>query len=448
MSIDLRNIGDTGTPTGWAGEVNTFADLPSAALNDGKVYLVNSATGSMITFNLKRSGLYQSNGSTWSKISKVQFMFTDDELTFQDDVDNTKQVGFELSEISTSTRRTITVPDEDVDLGDIAGNTGDEVQATETVAGIAEIATQAETDAGTDDDRIVTPEKLANFPFPVGSAVEAPYTFSNNTTDSDPTEGVFKFNNSTQSSATLIYIDGIDSNGVDRSGGILTIPIGTVFLIRGARDPSRFHSVTTTGVVIVATGYFKIPITVDQSGTDLQNNSDCILSSIINQDVSRLNTWCPPSCSPYVVGSGATLTLTSDAEGYKFGWNNSMNDKVFHNIALFDAVSQLEYDASDVEMTIYYYTPTTSTLDVSMALNYNILGDDDNFETGGVTQIVNVIDLDGNTANELATHTFTTSMSGVASDTMLKMNFERLGSAGADTYTDDFFLVGFILKKG
>lgn len=35
--------------------------------------------------------------------------------------------------------------------------------ATETQAGIAEIATQVETDAGTDDTRIVTPLKLANF---------------------------------------------------------------------------------------------------------------------------------------------------------------------------------------------------------------------------------------------------------------------------------------------
>lgn len=35
--------------------------------------------------------------------------------------------------------------------------------ATETTAGIAEIATQAETDNGTDDERIVTPLKLANW---------------------------------------------------------------------------------------------------------------------------------------------------------------------------------------------------------------------------------------------------------------------------------------------
>lgn len=35
--------------------------------------------------------------------------------------------------------------------------------ATETTAGIAEIATQAETDTGTDDERFITPEKLANW---------------------------------------------------------------------------------------------------------------------------------------------------------------------------------------------------------------------------------------------------------------------------------------------
>ena len=35
--------------------------------------------------------------------------------------------------------------------------------ASETTAGVAEIATQAEVDAGTDDQRIVTPAKLANW---------------------------------------------------------------------------------------------------------------------------------------------------------------------------------------------------------------------------------------------------------------------------------------------
>ena len=46
-------------------------------------------------------------------------------------------------------------------------------QATETERGIAEIATQAETDAGTDDERFITPLKLANYSgFPSAAPID------------------------------------------------------------------------------------------------------------------------------------------------------------------------------------------------------------------------------------------------------------------------------------
>lgn len=54
-------------------------------------------------------------------------------------------------------------------------NTGDESAAAEGTAGVAEIATQAETDAGTDDTRIVTPLKLANYSG-LGGGVLSPLT--------------------------------------------------------------------------------------------------------------------------------------------------------------------------------------------------------------------------------------------------------------------------------
>ena len=66
--------------------------------------------------------------------------------------------------------------------------------ASETSAGIAEIATQAETDAGTDDARIVTPAKLANWSGRVrrlsqtigdGTATQFTITHNFNTRDVD-----------------------------------------------------------------------------------------------------------------------------------------------------------------------------------------------------------------------------------------------------------------------
>lgn len=65
-------------------------------------------------------------------------------------------------------------------------------QATETSAGIAELATQAETDTGTDDQRIVTPLKLASYSgrakrfaatFGDGSATQYDLTHNLGTTD-------------------------------------------------------------------------------------------------------------------------------------------------------------------------------------------------------------------------------------------------------------------------
>ncbi len=62
--------------------------------------------------------------------------------------------------------------------------------ATEIATGVAEIATQAETDAGTDDARIVTPLKLTNFsglinpnvPVTDGVAANGGFAFTNNST--------------------------------------------------------------------------------------------------------------------------------------------------------------------------------------------------------------------------------------------------------------------------
>lgn len=116
--FDVTGSGNGGT--GWTGEVDTFAELPAASDNTGSTYLVKTRTGSQLTLNLKRSGFYQSDGISWTKLNQVQFMFTDDELTFKDSADNTKQLGFELNQITTGTRKTVTWQDKDITVADNA----------------------------------------------------------------------------------------------------------------------------------------------------------------------------------------------------------------------------------------------------------------------------------------------------------------------------------------
>ena len=57
--------GGGGSGTGWDGRVNTFADLPSAAANINKYYMVDQATGT-VGIDYKSSGIYRSDGSAWT----------------------------------------------------------------------------------------------------------------------------------------------------------------------------------------------------------------------------------------------------------------------------------------------------------------------------------------------------------------------------------------------
>ncbi|MHA1447885.1 MAG: hypothetical protein ACTSP4_00495 [Candidatus Hodarchaeales archaeon] len=69
-------------------------------------------------------------------------------------VDTTKLIKFDASGIATSTTRTITMPNSNVDLTNVS-------QATESQRGTAELATSAEALALTDDTKIITAAKLS-----------------------------------------------------------------------------------------------------------------------------------------------------------------------------------------------------------------------------------------------------------------------------------------------
>jgi len=99
--------------TGWSGEAVNYAGLPSAASVDGQFWMVLNASGSRFLFTYKASGLYLSESGSWRKINNAQLLLNDDQFSVYNAADNTKQISFDVSAISTATKRTATWPNKD-----------------------------------------------------------------------------------------------------------------------------------------------------------------------------------------------------------------------------------------------------------------------------------------------------------------------------------------------
>lgn len=100
--------GSSGTVSGSTyPEVNAFADLPPAASFATKIYVVRTSTGAYV-LNRKEAGLYYSNGVSWRRLGDIPSFFNDDNFKIYDGTDNTKEIRFQLSGL-TSGLRTLTV---------------------------------------------------------------------------------------------------------------------------------------------------------------------------------------------------------------------------------------------------------------------------------------------------------------------------------------------------
>lgn len=89
-------------------EFNTFADLPVGS--NGDKALVLTSTG-VPFINQKSAGIYKNISGVWTYIGAMpEGFFADNVLKFFDNEDPTKQVQFELADISPGVTRTIRVP--------------------------------------------------------------------------------------------------------------------------------------------------------------------------------------------------------------------------------------------------------------------------------------------------------------------------------------------------
>ena len=92
------------------------------------------------------------------------------------------------------------------------------------------------------------------------------YKFDTSTSDADPGAGEIAFNNGTYASATVIYIDDADQNGVTVSTDILTWDDSTStirgnLMIYDINDRSTYARFNITGASTDASGYVKLAVT-------------------------------------------------------------------------------------------------------------------------------------------------------------------------------------------
>ena len=113
-------------------------------------------------------------------------------------------------------------------------------------------------------------------PKPGGMAMPS-WTFDNTTTSGDPGAGFFRLDNATPASVTNIYISSDEADGYDADtilgflsdGDVIYIDDGSTIL----RD--RTYVFTVNGTPTDNTGWWTIPVTVQQSDTQLSNDQTC-----------------------------------------------------------------------------------------------------------------------------------------------------------------------------
>ena len=91
------------------------------------------------------------------------------------------------------------------------------------------------------------------------------------TTEGDPGNARIRFDNATPASVTALFVDDFDTAGIDVSGILNALPVGTRIYLQ-QQDVSGNFLIGTTTAITDNTGWFKIELTVTDSGTLPANN--------------------------------------------------------------------------------------------------------------------------------------------------------------------------------
>jgi hypothetical protein len=195
-------------------------------------------------------------------------------------------------------------------------NTGDEAAASATVAGIAELATDAEAITGTDTGRVVTPANMT-------AVIQAPGKFTGKTKGGDI------------ASATTVVID-TDGDFFDITG--TTGPIGTFTVAAGRLFTLQFDST---------------PTITDSATIALSGSADLVAAAgdVVTFYSTAANTVVEVSRTLAAAAAGAGLDYFRAAQSGSTTLASGAYTKIIFNTEVYDTASK--YDPA----TNYRWTP-------------------------------------------------------------------------------------------
>lgn len=104
-----------------------------------------------------------------------------------------------------------------------------------------------------------------------GASVSFSWRFSTSIVEADPGNARIRFDSATPASVTALFVDDFDNAGVDVSGILNAIPVGTKIYLQ-QQDASGNFLIATVVLITDNTGWFTIDVTIDDSGTLPANN--------------------------------------------------------------------------------------------------------------------------------------------------------------------------------
>lgn len=123
----------------------------------------------------------------------------------------------------------------------------------------------------------------------LGITLQMEWKFNTNTAATNPGDKKFKFDNSTLASVTNIYISDKTSGNVDVSNILGMLKSGNRIYIQQENDSLKAGLFTLTSAPTDNTGWWTLPVSVDDSGILMDNNKDCAFVFLMGTGITSVN---------------------------------------------------------------------------------------------------------------------------------------------------------------